>query len=257
MDTPRTEETTAGVRHSAGVVTLVADAVWARGRRLLRSFDENYPDLDSPNPGSANRPRPDRTLGRVLVRESRGNSWYRALQLGVDTQPWHGHTFAFAYTLAQAERDTEDWDFLPQDQRNYGAERGPSASDARHRVSASASLFLPGRFRLATLLAVQSALPYNLTVGADVNGDLESTTDRPPGVSRNSARGDDLWQIDVRLSRYFRVAGLRVAGLAEAFNVFNHRNWVGFDGKQNNATFGNPTGAAPAREIQLGIKVDF
>ena len=241
----------AGVRHAAGRVTLVADGVWARGRHLLRSIDANYPDLDNPN-----RPRPDTSFGRIIVRESKGHSWYRALQLGVETQPLRGHMFSAAYTLASAERDTEDWDFLPYDQRNYGAERGPSASDARHRVSASANVRLPGRFQLAALITAQSALPYNITIGTDANRDGESTTDRT-GISRNSARGDDLWQIDVRITRYFRVAGLRVAGLAEAFNIANHRNWIGYDGKKNNETFGRPTGAASAREIQLGVKVDF
>ena len=41
--------------------------------------------------------------------------------------------------------------------------------------------------RFTLLLTARSALPYNITTGADDNGDL-AVTDRPLNVSRNSAR---------------------------------------------------------------------
>jgi hypothetical protein len=45
--------------------------------------------------------------------------------------------------------------------------------------------------------------------------------------------------------------------LAESFNLANHRNWIDYTGTRNSAAYGQPTGATQAREIQLGIRVDF
>ena len=50
--------------------------------------------------------------------------------------------------------------------------------DARHRFMSLVNLPLVARFRLATSLRVQSALPYNITTGHDDNGDTVSN-DRP------------------------------------------------------------------------------
>jgi hypothetical protein len=46
--------------------------------------------------------------------------------------------------------------------------------------------------------------------------------------------------------------------LAEAFNVTNRRNWIGHQrNKPRRAQIGNPTAAAGAREIQLGVRVEY
>ena len=254
MRTPRTEQVTIGLHQLWRDVVFAADGVWARGRHLLRSRDDNYPDITNPNPRI--RPRPDPTVARVLVREAEGNSWYEAIQVSAQKRLSAGYSCALAYTLSSSERDTEDFDFLPQDQRDYAAERGPALGDARHRFSAGLTFNLPLGLRFASLLTARSGLPYNVTTGGDDNGDL-AITDRPAGESRNSRRGDDLWQIDARLSKAFRVGGLHIELLAEVFNVANHRNWTGYDGIISNPTFGRPTGAAGPREIQAGIRVDF
>ena len=224
MQTPVTEQATVGLHQMRGRIALTADLVWARGRHLIRSFDANYPDLDDPN-----RPRPDPTLQRVQVRESKGHSWYRALQVGVQKRYAARHSYAISYTLSRAERDTEDWDFLAQDQRDYAAERGPASSDARHRLSASSSADLPLGLRVAMLFTARSALPYNITTGADDNGDL-AVTDRPLGVGRNAGRGTASWQVDGRLSKSFRLGRQRIDVLAEVFNLTNRPNWTAFDG---------------------------
>jgi len=251
METPSTEQASAGIRHLRGRFTLTVDGVWARGRHLLRSFDLNYPDLESPG-----QPRPDPAFQRILVRESKGNSWYRGLHIGLRRRHASKHSYAVAYTLSSAERDVEDWEFLAQDQRNYAAERGPAASDARHRVSASTNLDLPVGLRLSTVVMARGALPYNITTGSDDNGDL-AVTDRPIGVSRNAARGGAAWQIDVRLSKAIVVGHRRVELLADVFNATNQRNWTAFDGVVSNATFGRPTSSGDARQVQVGIRVDF
>jgi hypothetical protein len=250
--TPYTEQASIGVRRLRGPFSITADAVWARGRNLIRTRDGNYPNLDDPLRG-----RPDPSFQEITVRETEGRSLHRALQIGVQKRHARRHSYAIAYTLSHSERDTEDWDFLPQDQRVYGADWGPSSSDARHRLAASANVDLMLGFRVTTVVTGRSALPYNVTMGnTDVNRD-GYFTDRPPGAGRNSARGDDFWQVDARLSRAFRFRARQVEFIAEAFNMANRRNWTGYDGVQGNATFGRPTDAANPREVQIGIRVDF
>lgn len=249
--TPYTEQASVGMRQFRGHLTLTVDAVWAQGHNLLRTRDLNYPDLNDPS-----RRRPDPHFQVITTRETEGHSWYKALQVGVQKRHLHRHSYAVAYTLSRSERDTEDWEFLPQDQRDYAAERGPSSSDVRHRLSASVNLDLPFALRFTAVTTARSALPYTITTGFDDNRDT-NFTDRPAGVGRNSARGNDFWQADARLSREFRVGRRRIEVLAEAFNLTNHRNWSGYDGNQRSATFGSATDATSPREVQLGIRVDF
>jgi len=249
--TPYTEQATAGLRQVCGPMSLTADVVFARGRNLIRTRDANYPDLDDPRLA-----RPDPNFQEITVRETEGHSLYRALVIGLEKRPTPRHAFAVAYTLSSAERDTEDWDFLPNDQRNYPAEWGPSSSDARHRLVASVDIELRRGLRLSAIATGVSALPYNVTTGADDNGDTY-VTDRPAGVSRNSARGSSLWSIDLRVSKAFQAGTTRLELIAESFNVANRRNWTGYDGVVQNPTFGRPTDAASPREVQLGVRVAF
>ena len=250
--TPYTEQFTAGVQHMKGEIVASADYVWADGHNLLRTRDLNYPDLTHPN-----RPRPDPTFQRIRVRETEGHSWYRALLVGVQKRHTRKHSYGVAYTLSRSERDTEDWEFFAADQRDYDAERGPSSSDVRHRLSANINVDLPLGVRLSTVLTAQSALPYNITTGTDDNRDGEPGTDRPAGVGRNSAREANFWQLDARVSKLIMSGPRQVELLVEAFNLANRRNWSEFDGNLSSTTFGRPTDATPPRQVQVGIRVSF
>jgi hypothetical protein len=255
MQTPSTEQGTVGLqRQLRPRLGLTVDAVWARGRHLLVTQDLNYSDLTDPNP--KNRPRPNSQFQQILSVETRGHSWYKALQVGLEQRPVSRYAFTVAYTLSSTERDTEDFDFSPQDQRDFAAERAPSLSDARHRLVASVSLDLTRTLRLTAVTVAQSALPYTITTGKDDNGD-GVFNDRPPSVGRNSARGTPFFQTDVRMTKAFRLGVRRVDLLVEAFNVTNRANWTMYDGQQSSSTFGRPKDAAPPRQVQVGARIDF
>jgi hypothetical protein len=250
--TPLAAEGTVGIQRELGAKTVLAvDGVWARGWHLLEGHDLNYPDLNAPG-----RPRPDPNFLVITAYETRGNSWYSGLQASLRRQPSHRYSYYVAYTLSTSERDTEDFRFMPQDQRDYAGDRGPGANDSRHRLAANMAVDLPYAFRIAGILTARSALPYNITTGLDNNGDT-FFTDRPSGVGRNSARGDPFWQTDIRIARTFRLRRMRIEALGEIFNLANHRNWIANLGDMSSKQFGKPTAAAGAREIQLGIRVEF
>lgn len=252
MRTPDTEQLSVGLqRVLTPRLTVTADAVWARGRHLLVTRDLNYPDLTDPA-----RLRPNQNFQRILAVETRGNSWYRGLAAGVERRHADRYSYVIAYTWSRADHDTDEFPFVPQDQRDFAAERGPSTNDVRHRLTASLNIDLPYGLRLATVITARSALPYNITTGRDDNGD-DNFNDRPSGVGRNSGRGGDLWQADVRLSKSLRFASRRIELLAEAFNATNRSNWTAYEGRQTSKSFGRPTDSATPRQVQLGIRVDF
>ena len=115
---------------------------------------------------------------------------------------------------------------------------------------------LPFALRAAAVVTARTALPYNITTGVDNNRDTYFT-DRPPGVGRNSGRGDPFWQGDLRVSRTFRLQRARLEVLGEVFNITNRRNWIGHLGDMRSAQVGTPTAATGAREIQLGLRVEY
>jgi hypothetical protein len=250
--TPYTQQITGGIQQQIGsTFSISADLVSSRGNGLLRSMDANYPNLDDPL-----RRRPDPNFQRVTVVETAGNSWYTGLQVGVEKRLSNNHTYSIAYTLGETERNTEDFNFFPVDQRYYDLERGPATNDARHRVSGALSVLLPWRIQAGTLIAARSALPYNVTTGADDNRDTQ-TNDRPADTGRNSGRGGTLFQADVRLTKAVQFRGVELEFIAEAFNVTNQKNWTNYDGNQRSATFGKPSGGELTRQVQLGVRLDF
>ena len=250
--TPYTEQLTAGVQRQLGrTFSVSADIVRARGLGLLRSMDANYPNLDDPS-----RTRPDPRYQRITVVETQGNSWYTGLQVGAEKRLSARHSYTIAYTLSNTERNTEDFNFFPVDQRFYDLERGAASNDARHRVSGAFSVELPWQIQAGTLIAARTKLPYNVTTGADDNRDTQ-TNDRPSGVGRNSGRGATLFQADLRVTKAVRLRGVALEVIAEAFNITNQKNWTNFDGNQRSATFGKPNGGEATRQVQLGFRVDF
>ena len=250
--TPYTQQLTAGVQKQLGsAFSISADLVGARGNGLLRSIDANYPNLDDPA-----RARPNPNFQRITIVETKGNSWYTGLQVGIEKRLSQRHTYTVAYTLSETERDTEDFNFFPVDNRYYDLERGPASNDARHRVSAAFSVQLPWDVQVGTLIAARSKLPYNVTTGADDNRDTQ-TNDRPAGVGRNNARGATLFQADLRLTKGIRISRMQLELIGEVFNITNQKNWTNFTGDQRAATFGKPTGGEATRQVQLGVRVDF
>jgi hypothetical protein len=250
--TPYTEQVTAGIQKQVGsTFSVSADVVRARGLGLLRSSDANYPNLDDPA-----RARPNPSFQRITIVETKGNSWYTALQVGIEKRLANRHSYTVAYTLGETERNTEDFNFFPVDNRFYDRERGPASNDARHRVSAAFSLQLPWDIQAGTLIAARSKLPYNITTGADDNRDTQ-TNDRPAGVGRNAGRGATLFQADLRLTKAIRFRGYELELIGEAFNTTNQKNWTNFEGNQRAATFGRPAGGEITRQVQLGFRFDF
>jgi hypothetical protein len=81
-------------------------------------------------------------------------------------------------------------------------------------------------------------------------------------VPRNALKGLPLHRVDLRLSKDLNLpGGIKVTGIAEVFNVTNHKNYGAYNAQVNSATFGNPAqnllNAYQPRVMQLAFKVSF
>ncbi len=196
------------------------------------------------------------------------------------------------YTYSKAFDTSTDFnsDFGPLDNTNLGADRGLSDFDQRHKFIVAAVFDSPWKnavlsgFELSPIVRYNTGHPFNLLAGSDVNGDRHATNDRPIGAGRNTGRGPDYADFDMRISRQFKLgekAGLQL--IAEGFNLSNRTNFasvnniagLGFGlpkavGGVGSTTFNvkgtsavlpsQPLGFTsvfPKREIQLGLRLTF
>ena len=186
------------------------------------------------------------------------------------------------YTYSKAIDNSTDFnsDYAPANQADLAGERAVSNFDQRHKVVLAGVLASPWHspvlrgFQLSPIFTYNSGHPFNLLAGADINGDNHFTNDRPPGDGRNTGLGPDLYQLDCRLSRDFRIReGTALTLLAEGFNIANRTNYASVNNVVG-AAYGPPFNAQgsaalspsqplgftsdfPKRQIQLGIRLSF
>lgn len=274
--TPETRSFSLGIkREIVGGLAVSVDGVHSRGYNQYAWDDLNYPD---PVTGI----RPDPTLGRVIVYDNYGHSWYDAMLVSVENRRGTRGMWTVSYTLSKTQRDVEGFQFTPQDLRNKAADKSRSDNDRRHQLVASASWQFPLGIQLAGVFQMRSGLPFNVTTGTDNNrdtfivdrpdlavpgGDPLSTstyfsafTGRSGNLERNFAEGPGYYALDVRLSKIFTFDRYRIEGFAEGFNVTNHVNLARPNGNLRSSAFGTSTGLlnnAPMRQIEFGFRFDF
>ncbi len=151
-------------------------------------------------------------------------------------------------------------------------ENGNAIFDQRQRFVLSGLYILPWKIEFGGVATLASGLPYNYMTGLTNSGDTGATTDRPVingvVVGRNTGRGGPIYDIAPFLERPFTlgIERLHLDLRAEAFNVFNHANFVGYSGTYGNGAtpgpgFGAPlvgiTNQLPARSVQFSAKFSF
>jgi carboxypeptidase family protein len=281
---PALREASAGVEQQIGrSVRLNVTTIHRRGSHALRGINLNAPAPDGT--------RPDPTAGPVTEIRSAASSAFDALSVNLNVVRPDRRIFVAAnYLLSRSINETDSPFAVAADARDLGAERGPAATDARHRVIGFANVPLVSRLTLGTSFRVQSALPFDITTGRDDNGDTISS-DRPAGVTRNTGRGRALVDVGARLTWRFGFGGsapgapgvpqvrvLRPGADAnpladlpggdnskrygvdvyvQTFNALNHLNAVNFSGVMTSPFFGRATSAAPPRRLEIGARLSF
>jgi hypothetical protein len=169
-----------------------------------------------------------------------------------------GASLAYTFGLARERGDLFNFDYATIKDSPVT----PTRSDERHRVVLSGILGLPWDAKLSTLIALGSGVPFNVSDASRGFGPDEFE------LRRNGGRADkvvEFRQVDVRLSKTFTVHGRqRISAFAEAFNVFNSKNFGGYDGfippsdGDPNRNFGRPSQlVGPTRSLQFGASYNF
>jgi Carboxypeptidase regulatory-like domain len=204
-----------------------------------------------------------------------GAGYYEALDVNLSHHAADGLALLASYTWSHA-LDTVDPDVPsqnPNDPLMTGyAELGNAIFDQRHRVVLSGVYTAPFGFTVGGIATLATGLPYNFVTGVTNSGDTGATTDRPviggQVVGRNTGRGTAIYDVEPFVGKHIALGTERLhANLrAEAFNVLNHRNVVGFSGTYGNGAasgngFGAPlagvTNQLPARELQFSAQIEF
>ena len=81
-------------------------------------------------------------------------------------------------------------------------------------------------------------------------------------VPRNGFVGDPIHRVDMRLQQRIPIAGtVRLDGMFEVFNLFDHANYGSYVTNESNALFGRPAFNANIaywpRVLQLGVRLAF
>jgi hypothetical protein len=212
-----------------------------------------YPRTATTPPRSgadADATRPYQTYDGVPVRDvavikNNSSSIYQSLDVGLtgrlaDRLQLSAHyVFAASYTYAMFYADANSG--IPSEwYPNWNAyERAPDDYYQRNRLVGTANLQLPSRTMFSLVGTIGSGLPVNPITGKDDNGDTY-TTDRPVGFSRNSFRTPVQGDMDIALSKRFKIyERLQAEGRVQAFNVLNHQDYL---------TVRNVYGEGPAPE---------
>jgi outer membrane receptor protein involved in Fe transport len=190
--------------------------------------------------------------------QSAGDSWYDGVTIAVTKRPVSWGSIRLSYTYSKGLDTSGNFFFSqPQNANDIAAERGRSDNDQRHRLSLSGTLTMPSHWMLSYIASYASALPFNIQLPNDRNGD-GVFNDRPIGAGRNTGRGFDYRTLDLRLSRMFPLTGrVSIETLVDAFNVLNRANYQVPNNIITSPTFGQPTAVNDPRQLQLGVRLLF
>jgi hypothetical protein len=229
--------------------------------------------------------------------QSVANTFYHAGTLQITKRFSHNYSVNANYTYSKTIDEATDFntDYLAQNPFNTRQDRSLSSFDQRHRVvlsavmiSSSSNAFLKD-FVFSPIFTAGSGRPFNLLIGTDTDGDSRLYNDRPALAGRNTGRGEAYYNFDMRLARRFFAKEQRFLELTfEVFNLFNTVNYNGINNVVGTACVAgfatNPnctgaanvipinargregvsptsplgfTSAAPARQLQFGVRYNF
>lgn len=274
---PYSQQFSLGVDHAAFGMNFSANYIGNRGVKLIRSRNVNLRQIGTNAYGPVFGPINPTILQNNQV-ESSGNSIYHGLAISASRRFTDVYQAQISYTFSKAIDDTIDFitDLQPANQLDLHNERSLSSFDQRHRLVVSSVINPPlAGITVAPIFTYSTGHPFSLLMGFDANNDTQANTDRPPFAGRNTGKGPDYVDFDLRVAKEFSFGAseYKLEAIAEAFNVFNRVNYSSINNIVGTMPFsdyrveGNRnakpteplafTSAFDPRQIQLGVKLKF
>jgi Carboxypeptidase regulatory-like domain/TonB dependent receptor len=249
-----------------------------RGLHLILTQNQNVPAC--PAAGTNNGCRPNPAYANNSQYRSLGDSNYNGVHVSFSQRPSRFGAFRISYTYSKSLNNAGEFFFSqPMDHYNIWQDYGRSDDDQRHRLVFDGSVhssmakprnareWITNGFTLSTMLQNYSALPFNITTGANtVQGTGARPTVNGAFISRNAGVGFNFLNWGARVSRAVQLSDRwRVEALAEVFNLLNHTNGLTRNGVfgtgafplSPSPTFGQTTAVHDARNIQLALRIKF
>jgi hypothetical protein len=262
-----------------------------KGTRLRRQLNLNQP---APGPADTlNERRPYPEFRNIFQFETSASSIAHAAEVRAVRRFQNGLGFAASYRFSRSIDDATLISILPQNSLHLRGERGLSDFHMKHRLGFSATYNLPaipllGVWQIQAAGTRQSGMPLSAVVGTDISGTGSPIVNRPDLVGnptvknptparffdpaafripsekrfgnsgRNVIIGPGIWNADLAATRIFRLTdSTRAQFRADAYNVFNHANFVAPPSVQNfadSSDFGALFVARSPRIFQFGLK---
>jgi hypothetical protein len=185
-------------------------------------------------------------------------------------------------------RNNSDGDFSVSPTGDLAREWGYAGNDVRHRVVTQVSSQVVRNLTMSVLMNLVSGTPYTLQTGFDDNGDL-IFNDRPDGVGRNTERAKEQLYLNANVNYSFtfgranpamppptaigitNIGGTtsvqtisvpqngryRISVFANAQNLTNRSNFVGYSGVVTSPFFRQPRDVVNPRRVDFGVNFGF
>ncbi len=226
------------------------------------------------------------SYGQIITDVSDAESEYKSVTATLQRRYSGNYSLYGAVTWSEdRDNDSNERNFSgiqAEDVNDLDNNWGPSNRDQEWKVILNGVWDTPlWGIGLSGSVQYYTGSPYTPIIGADVNGDTVTGTDRPTinGVhlGRNSERQPDLYTTSLRLKKSFGIGPTNVAVFAECFNCTDHTNTAISANNQiygplqtprvnsttGQQTFGvedalfAATGPFGPRTFQVGLRFDF
>jgi len=174
--------------------SLNIDYVHTHDQDDLMEHDVNLPATGAI---SATNPRPVAAFGQVAAIEPYGESWYDALEIQYRTNKIKGFTNVAAnYTLSKSIINGTTWysTFSGTDRFPDNYAYNPTHTPNNLSLNWS-TVMLPGKVQLSGAFHAVSGPPMNVSSGFDLDGDGNTSGDRPRGLPQTVGYGDVAGQL--------------------------------------------------------------
>ena len=288
---PYTWQSSLGFQKQLGPAMAVdADLVHWKWNNDTRTRDVNL--FFDPATGYNKDPRvvgrPNRSYDQINWFESTGTQDYLALSTGFTRRLHNRFQGGATYTLLFYKHEDGTIGFVNGTANNQfdplAGEWARAADFQRNTVRLHGTFELPFDFTASVIYLYGSGNYYQtsiatapfgkpgtnrLNIGAPIviPADVRDRFDGPSVIGTgevvppNALKGFPLHKVDLRVSKRFRVAGVRLTLLGEIFNLSNRNNFGNYVGQVDSARFGQVAASSGnayvPRSGQLGVRFEF